>query len=224
TFESVQQIFNTESIPSISNLSSLSNLSSESNLSSISSQSSTSNLSCSIQKNQNIVEPIRDQRKDGQSLSSKLLSENEWNELEELITLLAPFAQITELIGGSHYPTLSMMLPTISCLFTHLNQMKASLISPNILDICHQIENSMFTRWEDPLIECYILSYLDPRFKNMNFISKKKKENVQNKLSEIVEIATNTIDTLVQTEMDHFYNGEIRIEHLIDDELEHYEK
>ncbi|CAG8854885.1 19898_t:CDS:2, partial [Gigaspora margarita] len=123
------------------------------------------------------------QRRDGQSLSSKLLSENEWNELEELITLLAPFAQMTELIGGSHYPTLSMMLPTISRLFTHLNQIKASLISPNILD-----------------------------------------KNVQNKLSEIVEMATNTIDTLVQTEMDRFYDGEIRIEHLIDDELEHYKK
>ncbi|CAG8845933.1 24026_t:CDS:2, partial [Gigaspora margarita] len=176
TFESVQQIFNTESIPSISNPLSLSNLSSESNLSSISSQSSTSNLSYATEQLAKSLcrHPEIQQRKDGQSLSSKLLSENEWNKLEELITLLAPFAQMTKLIGESHYPTLSMMLPTISRLFTHLNQMKASLILPNILDV--------------------------------------------------FEMATNTIDTLVQTEMDCFYDGKIRIEHLIDDELECYEK
>ncbi|CAG8521369.1 44322_t:CDS:2 [Gigaspora margarita] len=144
--ESAQQIFNTEFIPSMSNLSSISNLSSTS----ASSQSSTSNL-LFIQKNQKIVEPICDVK------TSKLLLENEWKELEKLIALLAPFAQMTE-------------------------SNEILLISSNILDICYQIEKSMLTRWEDPLIECYISSYLDPRFKNMNFISKKKKEYVQNKL------------------------------------------
>ncbi|CAG8785264.1 4795_t:CDS:2, partial [Gigaspora margarita] len=103
----------------------------------------------------------------------------------------------------------NMMLPTISCLFAHLDQMKSLLVLSNILDVCYQIKDSMLTYWKNNLIECYVSSYLDSRFKNMNFISKKKKEIVQNKLSKMIEMATNTIDALVQTEIDHFYNRNI---------------
>ncbi|CAG8784370.1 40742_t:CDS:2, partial [Gigaspora margarita] len=181
TFESVQQIFNTESIPSISNLSSLSNLSSESNLSSISSQSSISNLSFSKQKNQKILEPIRDVK-------------TRWNSTYLVLRRLVQLQDATEQLAKS------------LCQHPEIQQRKDGQSLSN------------------PLMECYISSYLDPRFKNMNFISKKKKENVQNKLSKIVEMATNTIDTLVQTKIDCFYDGEIQIEHLIDDELERYEK
>ncbi|CAG8811984.1 16335_t:CDS:2, partial [Gigaspora rosea] len=109
--------------------------------------------------------PDFQQRKDGQTLSEKLLTNTEWMELEKLTLLLGPFAQTTKLIGGAQYPTLGMMLPTISLLFTHLYRMKESLTSSNILNICHQIEDSMTKRWEAPLMEAYIASYLDPRFK-----------------------------------------------------------
>ncbi|CAG8581884.1 5840_t:CDS:2, partial [Racocetra persica] len=43
--------------------------------------------------------------------------------------------------------------------------MKESLTSSNILNICYQIEDSMTKCWEAPLIEAYIASYLDLRFK-----------------------------------------------------------
>ncbi|CAG8803242.1 17759_t:CDS:2, partial [Gigaspora margarita] len=114
---------------------------------------------------------------------SEIQQRKDSQKLEELIALLAPFAQMTELIGGSLYLTLSMMLPTISRLFAHLDKMKESLVSSNILD-----------------------------------------ESIQNKLSEMIVMVTDNIDTSVQTEMDHFYDEEIQTEHLIDDEFECYKK
>ncbi|CAG8671017.1 9526_t:CDS:1, partial [Scutellospora calospora] len=43
-------------------------------------------------------------------------------------------------------------------------------------------------------------------------------------LLEIVEIETDTTDAPTQTELDHFFDGKIQTEHLINDELERYEK
>lgn len=158
--------------------------------------------------------PEFQQRKDGQSLSSKLLSETEWIELDELVLLLEPFAQTTKLIGGSQYPTLGMMLPTILLLLSHLYRMNELLSSTLILDVYQSIENSISNRWETPLIEAYIASYLDPHFQNMSFTYKEKKERVQNKISKIIEVDTN-INIPVQTEMDQFFDGYIQNDCLV---------
>ncbi|CAG8441626.1 12809_t:CDS:2 [Dentiscutata heterogama] len=102
------------------------------------------------------------QRKDGQNLSEKLLSKSEWNELDELILLLSPFAQSTKLIRGSQYPTLGMMLLTISLLSSHLHCIKISLTSSKILNVCQLIEDSISACYDLPLTEAYVAFYLDP--------------------------------------------------------------
>ncbi|CAG8523206.1 6712_t:CDS:2, partial [Scutellospora calospora] len=48
-------------------------------------------------------------RKDAICLKSLMITEEEWNILEELTILLVPFAEITELLGGSNYSILSFM-------------------------------------------------------------------------------------------------------------------
>lgn len=167
--------------------------------------------------------PEYQQKKDGQNLSGRLLSEEEWNELEDLLKLLSPFAQSTKLIGGAQYPTLGMMLPTISLLLSHIRQMKTSLSSSSILNVCQRIENSMLARWESPPIEAYFASYLDPRFKNLSFASNEKKKKVQDMLLEIIEARANAIDTPVQTEMDQLYDG-VQLDFPIENEIERYNK
>ncbi|CAG8636067.1 14784_t:CDS:2, partial [Dentiscutata heterogama] len=62
----------------------------------------------------------RQERQDGTKLSELLLSAEEWNSLDELSKLLHPFAQATGYIGGSQYPTLGMMIPTLIKLSRHL--------------------------------------------------------------------------------------------------------
>ncbi|CAG8795806.1 3_t:CDS:2, partial [Racocetra persica] len=106
--------------------------------------------------------PDQQQRKDRQNLNRKLLSKSEWNELDELILLLLPFAQSTKLIEGSQYPTLGMMLPTISLLSSYLHRTKISLTLSKILNVCQLIEDSISARWDSPLTEAYVAFYLDP--------------------------------------------------------------
>ncbi|CAG8516351.1 15763_t:CDS:2 [Dentiscutata erythropus] len=97
--------------------------------------------------------------------------------------------------------------------------MKESLTSSNILNICHQIENSMTKRWKAPLMEAYIAFYLDPRFKSMSFDKEKKKE-VQEMIAEMIK--TNTIDTPEQTEIDQFFDGDNQSDYPLDNELERH--
>jgi hypothetical protein len=61
-------------------------------------------------------------RNDGNNLENLLLSDNEWLALSSLLELLKPFVQVTDIIGGSHYPTLSMMYPAINKIRNHLAQ------------------------------------------------------------------------------------------------------
>ncbi|CAG8637175.1 12357_t:CDS:2 [Racocetra fulgida] len=100
----------------------------------------------------------REIRKDGKKLESLLLDDQELLGLKELINLLKPFACTTTLMGGDIYPTLSLMLPTITTLQEHLFQL-------NLAD-----------RWEDPKIEGYLAAILDPKFKNLGFASEKFEE------------------------------------------------
>ncbi|CAG8664838.1 10327_t:CDS:1, partial [Racocetra persica] len=48
-------------------------------------------------------------RKDANRLKSIMITENKWIVLEELTMLLAPFAEITELLEGSNYSTMSFI-------------------------------------------------------------------------------------------------------------------
>ncbi|CAG8626754.1 22812_t:CDS:2 [Dentiscutata erythropus] len=157
------------------------------------------------------------QKKHGQYLSDKLLSKFEWNELDELILLLLPFAQSTKLIGGTQYPTLGMMLPTISLLTLHLCHIKRSLKSSEILNVCQLIENSIFACWESPLMEAYIASYLDPSSK-IYLLQIVKKKEVLDVLSKIIKTNNTSINTPAKTEMNRFFD------YVVNDELERYEK
>ncbi|CAG8732827.1 2719_t:CDS:2, partial [Racocetra persica] len=54
--------------------------------------------------------------KDANRLKSMMITEDEWIVLEELTMLLALFAEITELLDGSNYSTLSFLWPAITIL------------------------------------------------------------------------------------------------------------
>ncbi|CAG8638249.1 7725_t:CDS:2, partial [Cetraspora pellucida] len=64
--------------------------------------------------------------KDAKKLKSIMITEDEWIVLEELTILLAPFAEITELLGGSNYSTISFMWPAITILTKSCNLSVAS--------------------------------------------------------------------------------------------------
>ena len=65
----------------------------------------------------------QDSKKDYKTLQSIMLSPEEWDLLKELRPVLRPFAEATDLLGGSNYCTFSIMNPI-------LIQIKKQFISP----------------------------------------------------------------------------------------------
>ncbi|CAG8691198.1 15636_t:CDS:2, partial [Funneliformis mosseae] len=61
---------------------------------------------------------------DGIKLEALLLDNNKWSVLQDLLNLLKPFAQITDIISGSQYPILSMIYPVLIKLKNHLINFK----------------------------------------------------------------------------------------------------
>ncbi|CAG8633699.1 6280_t:CDS:2, partial [Gigaspora rosea] len=98
-----------------------------------------------------------------------LLNKEELLEIQELVELLGPFANVTTIVGGDHYPTFSMMLPLIKRLQEHLFQKEATLKHSIVRDVCDEIELLFGNRWDEPGAEGYITTILDPRFKDLNF-------------------------------------------------------
>ncbi|CAG8715938.1 4325_t:CDS:2, partial [Cetraspora pellucida] len=121
----------------------------------------------------------RQERQDGTKLSELLLSIEEWNSIDELAKLLCPFAQVTGYIGGSQYPTLGMMIPTLIKLSRHLRDFYPKATSQVVKACCSKINQSMLSRWFEPSYHSLIAAFLDPRFKKMNYITPiKKRETI----------------------------------------------
>jgi hypothetical protein len=55
----------------------------------------------------------QDSKKDYKTLHSIMLSSEEWDLLKDLKPVLRPFAEATDLLGGSNYGTFSMMNPIL---------------------------------------------------------------------------------------------------------------
>ncbi|CAG8451595.1 2642_t:CDS:2 [Cetraspora pellucida] len=85
-----------------------------------------------------------------------LLSTEEWSSIDELAKLLYSFAQATEYIRGSQYPTLRMMISTLIKLSRHLREFYPIITS--------QTSNSCL---------------FDPRFKQINYVTAKSSTFIQ---------------------------------------------
>ncbi|CAG8691582.1 21210_t:CDS:1, partial [Gigaspora rosea] len=68
------------------------------------------------------------------------------------------------------------MLLTIATLQEHLFKIKSILTYSVVCNVRNEIELNIASRWEDPVIEGYLASILDPRFKNLEFAFEKFEE------------------------------------------------
>lgn len=81
-------------------------------------------------------------KKDGRQIKKINLSDDEWNFMESLVTLLSPFEEATTLLGGSNYTTLSLMHPVISDLkakFKDQALSASSFTEPIVIDLTKPI-------------------------------------------------------------------------------------
>ncbi|PKY28227.1 hypothetical protein RhiirB3_390894 [Rhizophagus irregularis] len=76
-------------------------------------------------------------KKDGKQLKDINLTEDEWNAISELISILEPFANATELLGGSQYVTFcetSIYKPSSYTILRGISLNKKSCSFPKYLE------------------------------------------------------------------------------------------
>ncbi|CAG8542567.1 14608_t:CDS:2, partial [Cetraspora pellucida] len=100
--------------------------------------------------NKLVFDPERTTRSNGDSLKKLLLSSEDWGALEELISLLRPFVDATNLTSGSSYLTLSLWYPTLYCLREYLKSVVHTLTNLQIIIVCNEILASLYRCWDIP--------------------------------------------------------------------------
>lgn len=152
-------------------------------------------LSCSL---------LYEEKADSIKLKKLMLSDNEWELLDELCNILAPFEKATRDLSGGTYITLSQMFPIIINLANSLRPLNDSseeneelsdnetIISDleenidnlnnqqdkvdyNITEVLESVKKSIYMGlkhyWTIPDEFGMMAALLDPRYKNLDFIS-----------------------------------------------------
>jgi hypothetical protein len=143
------------------------------------------NLSCSF---------IHDEKVDSSKLKKVLLNDYEWDLLDELCNVLASFEKATRDLSGNTYVTLSKIVPIITSLTNSLkppnndltaeedfddnsdleedhNQINYNNITEVLENVKRQIYMALKHYWAIPNEFGIMATLLDPRYKNLNFIS-----------------------------------------------------
>src|SRR6266508_1817300 len=142
------------------------------------------NLSCSF---------IHEEKTDGNKLKNIMLNDNEWELLDELCNILAPFEKATRDFSESTYVTLSHLVLIITNLTnslesfnedfnneTVISDLEETLTNQqidynNITEVLENVKKNIYMGlkyyWAIPDKFGIIATLLDPRYKNLDFIS-----------------------------------------------------
>ncbi|GBC20052.1 hypothetical protein GLOIN_2v1482909 [Rhizophagus irregularis DAOM 181602=DAOM 197198] len=80
------------------------------------------------------IDSDKQAKKDGKQLKDINLTEDEWNAISELISILEPFANATELLGGSQYVTVSFMYPAINVIIKDVKPSNSNSNEVEVVD------------------------------------------------------------------------------------------
>ena len=100
-----------------------------------------------------------------------LLTASEWSAVEELVEVLGPFNEATEMISGESYPTLSLVYPVFCNLWTLATDLKSVAKHPETQALCRSLAADLRVRWINTIRDEHLIAcFLDPRFKHLTFI------------------------------------------------------
>ncbi|XP_025155329.1 zinc finger BED domain-containing protein 4-like [Harpegnathos saltator] len=115
-----------------------------------------------------------------------MLSVSELQSAKEFVQLLEPFKDATKIICGEHYLTASKVIPIVNIL-----RNKLQAFEPDT-DIGHHFKKALIDqfmkRFEslEQVLLLAIVTILDPRFKNINFIDKIACSQAINKITRFI--------------------------------------
>lgn len=121
-------------------------------------------------------------------LDGKKLSENDWENIAILKTILKPFFKISEMICRND-TSISVILPILSNIDNNI--LKAcesdSEIACAIKNSIQKFLNEKVQKYKKVENLLYLSSFLDPRFKQLAFVDPTKRENVLVTVKELIQ-------------------------------------
>ncbi|CAB4415522.1 unnamed protein product [Rhizophagus irregularis] len=156
-------------------------------------------------------------RKEGEKLEELYPTANEWKVIKEMIKLLSPFESVTCLLSGATYPTIGLTYPSLcnlkEILETEFIQLETEVAENSRKAILEDLQK----RWEFPQELCLKGSFLDPRFKSLDFVSQRMRDKVINQLQTEYEVLKETMTpsipkknernvTPIKNEIQHYLN------------------
>ncbi|CAH1768960.1 2438_t:CDS:2, partial [Entrophospora sp. SA101] len=127
-------------------------------------------------------------KSDYKRLKSVFLTDDEWLLMSDLVQILGPFAEATDLLGGSKYSTFSLIYPTLMALINQLTSDQNNDDDFNVeeeSDVFHKAKGladlikerlyfALIYYYEKPIQDALIASLLDPRSKCLRFLSQER--------------------------------------------------
>ena len=138
----------------------------------------------------------------------------EWGVIEDLISILKPFSDATQVLSGSKYATISLLAPVLYKLI-HVTLKVEGKDSTILKSIKNAICTDLKSRYESLEVQrlLNIAAFLDPRFKQLDpFVAEVDREDVVEQV--ITEILLNC-DQEIQDDQD---NDTVELVALMDDD------
>ncbi|CAG8492855.1 2695_t:CDS:2, partial [Gigaspora rosea] len=146
---------------------------------------------------------LREVRKGAETMGSFLPSEEEFKLLEELVVILSPFDEAMQFLSESKYPILGFMTPMLEELARQLKYFTGH--NEEAIFVRDTILNNLIEWLGDPSEIGMCCSFLDPRFKQLNFCTRDlRRSTIQIMRHQFDELnltqATNNDTTLVNND------------------------
>lgn len=117
-----------------------------------------------------------------------VLSHTEWKMVEDLTCCLKPFLSITESVSGEKYATASLAIPLVTSLISVCNKLKTENFDANVYEVLDSLSDGVSHRLggvenKDILA---LVTFLDPRFKDLCYKSSKVAETTKQRVISMV--------------------------------------
>lgn len=110
------------------------------------------------------------------------LTPNEWKSAQSIVPVLAKLEHVTTVMGGSKYPTISLVIPVLNELKQSLWRLVVDDTEEEAAELCHALVASIDQRWPNyERSEIFAPStLLDPRYKDCAFLDADAATSAQN--------------------------------------------
>ena len=108
-----------------------------------------------------------------------VLTEKQWDEMSDLIEALRPIKELTVVLCGQKYVTMSLVQPLVRKLVTDLRELLSDNVAPSVKPFVRKLNTAIRSRISRDNSDQLKASLLDPRTKTLYFCDGKEQDKIK---------------------------------------------